>query len=339
MVADSQDGQPRFIEVCCGSAGLSSTFIAAGVPALGIDWGGNQHKPKAPWIVLDLSTPNGLTSLLALLEANTAVQAVWLGLPCGTASRAREIPGPGMPRPLRTTSEPWGRTDIQFTATEAERMSKANAIYRAGLAVIAWCTSKNVGWAIENPFNSLLWYLPEHVKLLSVPGARDVCYHACMVGGKRAKRQRLRGTELSMKVVDELWCDGSHKHEPWRQGTTLMTATEAEYPHKFCRMIAVEFVKTWADKIAARSSATSSSPTLASAASAAARRPRDANAAILLTSSSGLSRGSKGSLAAVDPRTLGTSPSMTVGVCSGRCPRLRGWQRKLCSSGSPGSTP
>ena len=99
VAADSRDDQPRFIEVCCGSAGLSSAFIAAGVSALGIDWGGNQHKPKAPWIVLDLSTPNGLTSLLALLEANTAVQAVWLGLPCGTASRARENPGSGHAAP------------------------------------------------------------------------------------------------------------------------------------------------------------------------------------------------------------------------------------------------
>ena len=270
MVADSQDGQPRFIEVCCGSAGLSSAFIAAGVPALGIDWGGNQHKPKAPWIVLDLSTPNGLTSLLALLEANTAVQAVWLGLPCGTASRAREIPGPGMPRPLRTTSEPWGRTDIKFTATEAERMSKANAIYRAGLAVIAWCTSKNVGWAIENPFNSLLWFINEFVDLLNLPGAADACYQACMVGGRRDKRQRLRGTVAAFNVIDGKWCDKSHQHLPWKSAGKLMTSTEAEYPDLFCKILADEFVKLNPKPITIR---TSGAPTLAAAAALCAKAP------------------------------------------------------------------
>ena len=270
LAADSQDDQPRFIEVCCGSAGLSSAFIAAGVSGLGIDWGGNQRKPKAPWIVLDRFTPNGLGSLLAMLEANTAVQAVWLGLPCGTASPAREIPGPGMPRPLRTPSEPWGRTDIKFTATEAERMSKANAIYRAGLAAIARCTGKNVGSAIENPFNSLLWFINEFVDLLNFPGATDACYQACVLGGRRDKRQRLRGTVAAFDVVDGKWCDKSHERLPWRSAGKLMTSSEAEYLELFCKLLADEFVKPTPKPTTIRQLGT---PTLAAAAALCAKAP------------------------------------------------------------------
>ena len=229
---------------------------------------------------MDIGSEEGAEQLTQLLDQNDALELVWFGLPCGTASRAREIHDrPGLPRPLRTPTEPWGRTDVVLDKQEEMRVKAANAVYRTALRLIERCTARGVRWVIENPFNSLLWYIPEYVKLLSLPGVFDACYHACMVGGNRAKRQRLRGTEPSINIVNELWCDGSHKHEPWRQGTALMTATEAEYPLKFCRMLAAKFVELWSAAVASKSTTSNSGPNLATAASAAARRPRDVSAA------------------------------------------------------------
>jgi hypothetical protein len=263
---------PVVVEVCAGSARLTAAFVEHGVPALAVDWRGNRHQPEAPWLAIDIASTEGIEQLANLLDDDEDLELVWFGLPCGTASRAREIQDrPGLPRPLRTAREPWGRTDIQFGEQEAVRMATANAVYRAALRLIESCTARGVRWIIENPLNSLLWYIPEYVQLLALPNVRDVCYSACMVGGTRAKRQRLRGTEPSMHVVAELWCDGSHQHEPWRQGSTLMTATEAEYPRQFCRMLAGEFAKAWAPRSSAKGSRPSS---LAVAASAAARMPR-----------------------------------------------------------------
>eukprot|EP00972_Heterocapsa_arctica_P080068 11799182-Heterocapsa_arctica.AAC.1 len=62
-----------------------------------------------------------------------------------------------------------------------------------------------------------------------------------MVGGRRDKRQRLRGTVAAFNVVDGKWCDKSHTHLPWRAAGKLMTSSEAEYPDEFCKLLADEF--------------------------------------------------------------------------------------------------
>ena len=117
--ADNRSGckkvdEPVVIEVFCGSAKLTAAFRRRGISALGIDWKMNRHKSCGPWVQLDLTTDEGRRDLRALLQSNSALRLVWIGLPCGTASRAREIQfQEGLPQPLRTVQEPWGRTDVR----------------------------------------------------------------------------------------------------------------------------------------------------------------------------------------------------------------------------------
>jgi hypothetical protein len=81
---------PMFIEACCGSAKLSFEVKAKGVFVLPVDWIQNKHRTRVPAIKLDLSLPSQVAILSRLVEQGL-VAVVWAAVPCGTASKAREI--------------------------------------------------------------------------------------------------------------------------------------------------------------------------------------------------------------------------------------------------------
>ena len=83
--------KPVVLEVCCGSAGLTLELCVLEFEAIGIDHSKNRHTPKAKILVINLATQHGRTTLCELCRDERVV-AVWFGVPCGTASRAREIP-------------------------------------------------------------------------------------------------------------------------------------------------------------------------------------------------------------------------------------------------------
>ena len=121
------------VEVRGGSAGLAAALESAGCTALGIDHQYNRHTPKAKVLELDVADKSGCASLMRLCRNPC------FGVPCGTASRAREIKlKRGGPPPLSTEVQPWGRTDIkeQLQAGATARLETANGIYRAMLAAI-----------------------------------------------------------------------------------------------------------------------------------------------------------------------------------------------------------
>ena len=126
-----------------------------------------------------------------MISEHKPLRCVWIGVPCGTASRAREIRRGqrNEPIPLRSEPEPWGRTDISLSAKDAERVRKANELYRFTLRVVDLCEEKGIAWAIENPLNSLVWYCQEFQDLLNINGVSDLKFSACMFGGKRNKNR------------------------------------------------------------------------------------------------------------------------------------------------------
>ena len=156
----------------------------------------------------------GNGSLREAIKSAPDLKLVWLGLPCGTASRARERPAEvkNSARPIRTDEEPWGRKDVDLTSTERLQLEKANQVYRFALEVIGLCSKRGVAWVIENPANSLLWSTPEFAQLQGEQSNADIEYSACMVGGSRDKRQRLRGSVWPLAHLRGLQCDKSHNH-------------------------------------------------------------------------------------------------------------------------------
>ena len=106
-------GPPLFLELFAGRGSFSRAMIQSGFEVISVD-----HKvghPFAPIVSLDLTTDTGRQILSRLLQ-HPRLFAIHMGLPCGTASRAREKPIPqelqeqGVPSPpqLRSAENPLG---------------------------------------------------------------------------------------------------------------------------------------------------------------------------------------------------------------------------------------
>ena len=114
-----------FVELCAGSAVLSSEASKRGFQTFAIDHEMNRFSPKSKIFLLDLSQ-------------ETRPQWTHMGLPCGTASRAREKPisvrGAPQPRPLRDQNNLLGLDGL--TDSERHRVYCANKVYRTAEHVL-----------------------------------------------------------------------------------------------------------------------------------------------------------------------------------------------------------
>ena len=141
--------------------------------ATGVDWSGNRHQPTVPIVRADLTTLEG-QSLVWKLITDEKVAYVHMGPPCGTFTRAREIPvaqwklalGAPAPKPLRTTEEPEGIQDNNFSNSDKMKITKGNEIAWFCARVAEHCLKHNIWFSIENPRNSIIWDLKEFQSLL-----------------------------------------------------------------------------------------------------------------------------------------------------------------------------
>ena len=231
------------IELCAGSAGLSSALRECGFRVLPVDHNGNRHATKVKCLILDLTSPSADKILTDLLQSGQ-VLFVHFGPPCGTASRARERPIPAsqvaqgapQPVPLRSAKFPRGLSNLR--PNDRAKVTAANIIYDLCLRIVLMCISLGVLFSVENPSNSWLWSIQGWTDLLASKDVSIVDLQLCMFGGQRNKWLRLvcsPGLFEGMRIS----CDGLHPHLPWgamRSGNTwqFATAQEAEYPKKFC---------------------------------------------------------------------------------------------------------
>ena len=91
LMATLTPEEPGLLEVCCGCARLSRSVAEEGFPALGVDRHDNEHKTEWRWVSLDLTVEANQELVLDAI-ASGSVALAWLGVACGTASRAREKP-------------------------------------------------------------------------------------------------------------------------------------------------------------------------------------------------------------------------------------------------------
>ena len=144
---------------------------------------------------------------------------------CGTASRARERPVPGLPpdrqpRPLRTDDKPDGLSNL--SPTEQQRVQSANASYPAAVKLIFILLELGVSVSIENPKNSLFWVTSMMEELYKhEPRGHCTVFHSCMHGGTRDKATKF--WSFNPRVPSDnlfdplgLLCDGNHTHQSWR---------------------------------------------------------------------------------------------------------------------------
>lgn len=215
----------------------------------------NVTKPVFPITQLDLCTTSGQAILWDLLHA-PALAGIHLGIPCGTASRARErkIPqelrraGVPQPPPLRSAVHPLGihgLSDLNKLKVQA-----ANDLYRLCAEVIAFCMAKNIVVSVENPRNSHLWSALVHIFRMQFTqldcqryNALEMnTFHSCCHGSKRQKLTGWLATAEAYTPLNAL-CDNSHEHLPFgvtfSQGRWCFdTSQEAAYPRELAQKAA-----------------------------------------------------------------------------------------------------
>ena len=236
--------RPLFVEVFSGRASFSRAMIQAGFEVVSVDH--EVDTPFAPVVSLDLSSETGQRILKQILSSKRLV-AIHFGLPCGTASKARDRPisqelqrqGVPSPAPLRSAEYPLGIPGI-FGLNKL-KVEKANELYRFTLEILVSLDGRDIAISIENPFGSYLWaalvkLTMEHSKrAMSLYNRLEmVRFHSCCHGSKRRKDTGWLSTPGVFKALYAV-CANDHPHEPWgvswAMGTWRFdTSSEASYP-------------------------------------------------------------------------------------------------------------
>lgn len=232
------------MEICASRASFSKAAREAGFETISIDH--QVVSPLSPILVLDLTKPEGQHILFTILE-QPRLFAVHMGLPCGTASRARDRPIPAKlraqgapsPKPLRSAIHPLGLPNL--AGVNRAKVHSANILYQLAIQILVFLAGRTVIISIENPANSYLW--PALVALAiktSLEAAEllnkleRVTFHACCHGSSRRKHTAWLSTQkIFAALIAE--CDYSHAHEDWTvkltaEGWKFDTASEAAYP-------------------------------------------------------------------------------------------------------------
>ena len=152
--ASLQGDPPLVVELCAGSAMLSSVLRRVGFEVLPIDFKNNKHRPYVHVVSLDLTKASSWSFVRHVVE-HRAVLHLHAAPPCGTAHRAREAREP----PLRSDEWPKGFPWLEEEALA--RVENANSIYVQLASLCGFLEGHQVGFSVENPANSLLWRLPE----------------------------------------------------------------------------------------------------------------------------------------------------------------------------------
>ena len=164
-VFSSSGSKPGFLELCAGSAILSYTADALGFFAIPVDYDRNKFVPKIPVVKMNLADDDCVTICSELIQSGI-VQVVTAAIPCGTASRAREIYIPGGPVPLRSQQFPYGLPDL--VGVELMRVETASRIYANCSKILRVAHFYDCIALAENPDKSLVWILQEFLILLDL---------------------------------------------------------------------------------------------------------------------------------------------------------------------------
>ena len=232
------DMTPRgiFLELCAGSATLSSEVKKLGIQVIAVDHEANRHATKCKVMCLDLSLPSSYEKLISILDQCDVI-AVHMAPPCGTCSKARGIPmkdGSDGPPPLRSDEFLLGLPGLGWR--DQVRVDSSNALYEQ----METLEDRNIPWCVENPTNSFLWDLPYFSHAMAM-GTKYNC-HACAFGGRRKKLTSFLSNRDGFAAMCK-FCEDvpPHDHEEWGydvQNKCFNASKEVEYPVEMCRQYA-----------------------------------------------------------------------------------------------------
>ena len=224
-----------FVEVFAGTARLCTAVRRHGLPmSFAIDKFVPKHA-TCTVLCLDLLSKNGVSLLWQVLR-DPSVIALHLAPPCNTATRARERPIPGGPRPLRSTLQPDGLDSL--SSREQQQVDEANHLYQIASQIFTYCHAAGILVSCENPGRSHFWATSAWRPTASLEGIASVFFHHCMFGSERDKYTRFDHLLPRLNSLHKL-CDKQHEHAPWGlHNGVFATALECPYPTGLCKQYA-----------------------------------------------------------------------------------------------------
>ncbi len=219
-------------------------YLAAALPELAsilpIDFEGNKQRPFVHVIQLDLRH-RSTWEFLEYLALSRRPFHFHAAPPCGTASRARDVPMSSTeygPPPLRSEQWPLGLPGLKGVLLA--KVESANSIYLQLCAFCLFLNTLGLTWSIENPYRSYVWFINKFVELAAT--GFFVGFHSCVHGGFRKK---LTGLLTNLEVLKGLegYCQDDHEHLDWghvrtEHGVVFDTSKEAAYPKLLCERFA-----------------------------------------------------------------------------------------------------
>ena len=236
------------IEIFCGTSRVTACLKQYGLmSSFGVDYI-RSKQAAAQVVIADLCDPQGITLLHQWL-AHDYVVGIFLAPPCGSASRARQIPLRGKKgirsgrRPLRDDDNPNGR--LNLTMQEKQRVSRANKLYHLTASLAEWAVAEGCLFCVENPQYSLFWA----TTFWTMVAAKFTytLFQSCQYGSSRKKKTMLAHNHPAFKAINAK-CPGQnskHRHAAWGVNSKtkkFATSEETAYPMGLAKMIANCFV-------------------------------------------------------------------------------------------------
>ena len=223
-----QDDRPFMVDIMSGpNYPLAKAFEMTGWRILAVDFlFGEEH---------DLSK---LSNQVTIREQFKHADFISAALDCSDKSRIREIPvnranSRSMPSPLRSEEFPMGMPELQ--GYNKERVAASNDAAEFILGELRLLQTRGGASGRENPANSIHWYTPTEVQMMSQGGWWDKFYDGCTLQGVRRKKQRIRHDVEEINLWPDMRCRHLHHPQEWTpqigddNSTWYPSKEEAEY--------------------------------------------------------------------------------------------------------------
>ena len=163
------------------------------------------------------------------------------------------------PRPLRTRSEPWGRTDIRSTPSERSKLDLGTALLRASLDIIgAVCLAGGIG-LLEHPRDPgcqpypSIWVLPGVMQLSKRAGLITNMLDQCRYGQKAQKATTVGAfgqavlTSSARELLSRRCNHWTHEEVLSGQNAdgTFKTSAAQTYPIEYCRCLSEVMIRSF----------------------------------------------------------------------------------------------
>jgi hypothetical protein len=236
------------LELFAGSGRLAAALRAQGVDV--------DKYELADGPASDLSRHSVQRSILRRIR-DGKLRLVWMGVPCSSFSRARRgvLPtlrtkGSRMPTLLRTSEEPWGVKGLKDS--DMIKVTTANILVKFCVRVAHACLRVGVGFVIENPRSSILWWTDAVQQLENRRGVERFHLDFCRYGTAWRKSTSLL-TNLEFVEDLALRCKGRrgvcgvthlphHRLSGRDESGSWWTKRAEPYPKKLVRSFAQLFV-------------------------------------------------------------------------------------------------